>query len=126
MSYLAIKHLHVGCVVLSGLGFVLRGYWMLCQSPVLQRRLVRILPHIIDTGLLGSAVTLAVSSGQMPFVANWLTAKLGGLLLYIVLGALALRAGRPRRVRGLCFGLAVLVYLHIVSVALSRQAWPWF
>ena len=27
MSYLALKHLHVTCVALSGLGFSLRGPW---------------------------------------------------------------------------------------------------
>ena len=36
MSYLALKHLHVTCVVLSGLGFALRGWWMLTDSPLLQ------------------------------------------------------------------------------------------
>jgi uncharacterized membrane protein SirB2 len=49
MSYLALKHLHITCVVLSGLGFCLRGAWMLVESPLRQHRLARILPHIVDT-----------------------------------------------------------------------------
>lgn len=121
MSYLAIKHLHVTCVVLSGLGFFIRGLLMLAESPRLGSRLARVAPHIVDTLLLGSALTLAVLSGQYPFAQGWLTAKFLGLLAYIGLGTLALKRGRSRALRGICFGLALLTYAYIVSVALTRQ-----
>lgn len=125
MSYLAIKHLHVTCVILSGLGFCLRGAWMLMDSPRLQQRLARTLPHVVDSLLLGSALTLAVLSGQYPFVQGWLTAKLGGLLAYIVFGSLALKRGRTKAIRAVFLLLALLAYGYIVSVALTRQPWPW-
>jgi len=125
MIYLALKHLHVTCVVLSGLGFCLRGWWMLRDSPMLQQRLVRILPHVVDTLLLGSALSMAFLSGQYPFVQGWLTAKLGGLLAYIVLGAMALKRGRTKAIRARYFVLALLAYGYIVSVALSRNPLPW-
>jgi uncharacterized membrane protein SirB2 len=121
MSYLALKHLHVTCVVLSGLGFCLRGWWMLRESPLREHRLARILPHIVDTLLLGSALTMAWMSGQYPFVQGWLTAKLFGLLAYILLGMMALKRGRTRAIRARYFGLALLAYLFIVSVALTRN-----
>ncbi|WP_153131780.1 SirB2 family protein [Dechloromonas hortensis] len=123
--YLALKHLHVTCVVLSGLGFCLRGWWMLRDSPMLQQRLVRVLPHVVDTLLLGSALSMAFLSGQYPFVQGWLTAKLGGLLAYIVLGAMALKRGRTKAIRARYFVLALLAYGYIVSVALSRNPLPW-
>ena len=125
MSYLAIKYLHVSCVVLSGLGFALRGGWMLLDSPRLQQRLVRTLPHLVDSLLLGSAVTMAVLSGQYPLVDGWLTAKLGGLLAYIVCGSIALKRGKTKGVRLAFFALALLAYAYIVSVALTRQVLPW-
>lgn len=125
MIYLALKHLHVTCVVLSGLGFCLRGWWMLRDSPMLQQRLVRVLPHVVDTLLLGSALSMVFLSGQYPFVQGWLTAKLGGLLAYIVLGAMALKRGRTKAVRARYFVLALLAYGYIVSVALSRNPLPW-
>ncbi len=125
MIYLALKHLHVTCVVLSGLGFCLRGWWMLRDSPMLQQRLVRVLPHVVDTLLLGSALSMAFLSGQYPFVQGWLTAKLGGLLAYIVLGAMALKRGRTKAIRARYFVLALLAYGYIVSVALSRNPLPW-
>lgn len=126
MSYLAIKHLHVTCVVLSGLGFVLRGGLMLRQSPWLGHRLARVLPHIVDTLLLGSALTLAWLSGQYPFVQGWLTAKVLGLLAYIAFGTVALKRGRTRGVRAGCFVAALLAYGYIVSVALTRSPLPYF
>lgn len=125
MIYLALKHLHVTCVVLSGLGFCLRGWWMLRDSPTLQQRLVRVLPHVVDTLLLGSALSMAFLSGQYPFVQGWLTAKLGGLLAYIVLGAMALKRGRTKAIRARYFVLALLAYGYIVSVAMSRNPLPW-
>lgn len=121
MSYLALKHLHVTCVVLSGLGFCLRGWWMLRESPLRQHRLARILPHIVDTLLLGSALTMAWMSGQYPFVNDWLTAKFFGLLAYILFGMMALKRGRTRAIRARYFALAVLAYVFIVSVALTRN-----
>lgn len=125
MSYLAIKYLHVSCVVVSGLGFALRGWWMLGNSPYLQLRLVRTLPHLVDSLLLGSALTLAVLSHQYPFVQGWLTAKFFGLLCYILCGAMALKRGRTRAIRAFFLGLALLAYAYIVSVALTRQVLPW-
>lgn len=121
MSYLILKHLHVTCVVLSGLGFCLRGWWMLRESPLRQHRLTRILPHIVDTLLLGSALTMAWMSGQYPFVQGWLTAKLCGLLAYILLGMMALKRGRTQAIRARYFGLALVAYAYIVSVALTRS-----
>ena len=62
MIYLALKHLHVTCVVLSGTGFFLRGIWMLRDSAALNWRLTRILPHLVDPLLLGSAIAMAFLS----------------------------------------------------------------
>ena len=121
MSYLALKHLHVTCVVLSGLGFCLRGWWMASGSPRLQARLTRVLPHLIDSTLLGSALVLAWTSGQYPFVQGWLTAKVLGLLAYILLGAMALKRAKTRATRLRFFVLALLAYAYIVGVALTRN-----
>lgn len=121
MSYLAIKHLHITCVVLSGLGFGVRGFGMLLSAPWLKHRLVRTLPHLVDSVLLLSALTLAWQSGQYPFVAPWLTAKLAGLLAYIGLGSMALKRGATRAIRARYLMLAGLAYLYIVSVALTRN-----
>lgn len=121
MSYFALKHLHVTCVILSGLGFLTRGSLMLAGSPWLKHRLTRTLPHIVDTVLLGSAIAMAVMSGQYPFAQAWLTAKLLGLLAYIGLGTVALKRGRTPAIRARFFLMALLSYAYIVGVALTRS-----
>jgi uncharacterized membrane protein SirB2 len=121
MSYLALKHLHVTCVVLSGLGFLLRGWWMVNGSPMLKARLARIVPHVVDTLLLGSALLMAWQSNQYPFAQSWLTAKFFGLLTYIVCGTVALKRGKTKSWRVVFMVLAILAYAYIVSVALTRS-----
>lgn len=120
-TYLALKHLHVTCVVLSGCGFLLRGLWMLRESPLLGRRWVKVMPHVVDSTLLGSAITMAVISGQYPFVQGWLTAKFCGLLAYILCGTMALKRGRTKGVRSVFLVLALAAFTYIVSVALTRN-----
>ena len=123
--YLALKHFHITCVILSGTGFALRGWWSITGSPRLRARLTRILPHIVDSCLLASAIGLAVMAEQYPFVHGWLTAKVLGLLTYIGLGAVALRAARPKGVRVAAFVGALATLAYIVSVALSKNTLGW-
>jgi uncharacterized membrane protein SirB2 len=124
--YLALKFLHVSCVVLSLAGFVLRGIWRMKDSPLGNARLSRVLPHLIDTTLLLSAVSLAFLARQYPFVNAWLSAKLLGLVVYIGLGTVALGEAGSRARRGVAFALALVTYSYIVSVALSKDPWGWF
>lgn len=121
MTYLLLKELHIGCVVVSGIGFFLRGVAMLLSSPVLQQPVARVLPHIIDSILLASALAMSISSGQYPLVNDWLTAKLIGLLIYIGLGTMALKRARSKRLRALFFVGALTALAYIISVALTRS-----
>ena len=121
MDYLLLKYVHVGCVIASGGGLVLRGFWMLLDSPRLNQRWVKIFPHVVDTGLLGSAIALATISGQYPLAQSWLSAKVIGLVAYILCGTMALKRGRTKSIRGVFFVVALLVFAYIVSVALHRS-----
>ncbi len=125
MTYLILRHLHVTCVVLSGLGFALRGWWMLNDSPRLMARLTRVVPHVVDTLLLGSALVMAWLSGQYPFAQGWLTAKFFGLLIYILCGTMALKRGKTKAQRSLFLVLAITAYAYIVGVALTRSPLLW-
>lgn len=121
MIYWLLKYLHVGCVVVSGVGFFVRGLWMLADSPLLSRRWVKIAPHVVDTLLLLSALSLALMLRQYPFEAAWITAKVLGLLAYIGFGMIALRRGPTKTVRGGFWVLALVTFSYIVSVALTRD-----
>ncbi|NML86489.1 SirB2 family protein [Polaromonas sp.] len=122
MNYLAIKHLHITFAALSGSFFLLRGLWMLAESPMLQRRWVKVVPHVVDTLLLGSALVLVFWSGQYPFVQAWLTAKVLALIAYIVLGTIALKRGKTKGVRTFALLAALATFAYILAVALTRQA----
>ena len=124
MSYLLLRDIHITCAVLTGLGFLLRGFWMLRGSVLLRHRLTRTLPHINDTLLLGSAIWMTTRLGQYPLVTPWLTAKLVALLTYIVLGSIALKRGSTPRVRIIAFVAALACYGYIVSVARTRTPLP--
>mgnify|MGYP001022043781 CR=1 FL=1 len=119
--YVALKHLHLTAVALSFTLFVLRGVWMLIDSPRLRRPWVRVVPHVIDTVLLASALGLIAILHQYPFVHGWLTAKVAALVVYIVLGSIALKRGSSKPVRAAAWIAALAVFGYIVSVALSRS-----
>jgi len=125
MSYLAIKHLHITAVVLSLSFFLFRSWCMLQRPRMLNKRWLRLTADSIDTVLLISAGTLAYQLQQYPFVDSWLTAKVLGLLLYIVLGSIALRRGRTRLVRISALIGALCCATYIVLVALSHHPQPW-
>jgi len=121
MSYATLKIIHVTSVIFSYILFTLRGVWMMQGSPILQRRWVKILPHVIDTVLLASAVALATMIQQYPGLSTWLSAKIGGLLLYITLGLIALRFGKTRRTKTISWITAQIVFFYIVLVALTKN-----
>lgn len=125
MSYLILRNLHVGAVAVSFGLFVLRGLWMASAPHRLRARWVRIVPHVVDTVLLASAIALAVQTGQYPPAQSWLTAKVLGLVVYILLGMVALRYGRTRPRRVFAWLSALTVYAYIVMVALTRDPLPW-
>lgn len=122
--FAALKTLHLLAVTLTVCGFLLRGIWMLRDSPLLHARLTRILPHVNDTVLLLSALGAAALLGQYPFVDAWLTAKVCGLLIYIVAGAIALTYGRTTLIRRCAFGVALLSFAYVVSVAVTKNPLP--
>ena len=121
MSYLAVKHMHVTFIALSGILFFIRGLWMISDSALLRQRWVRIVPHVVDTLLLLTALTLVVWSAQYPFVQGWLTAKVIGLVIYIGLGMVALRPGKSKGVRIAAFLGALATFAYIVMVAVTKQ-----
>ena len=127
MAYYAlIKHLHLATIVVTLTLFLLRGVWMLMDSPRLQARWARIVPHINDTLLLASGIALAVLMQQYPLVHGWLTAKLFALIAYIVLGTLALKRGKTKAQRVTAWIAALLVFGYMLAVARAHDPLPFF
>lgn len=120
-SYQILKSVHMTSAAISIAGFVLRFALMLAGSPALGSRIARVLPHVVDTVLLVSAVWLAFVMGAMPGRDAWLTVKIVALLAYIVLGTVALKRGRTRSGRIVAGLLAIAVFGFIVSVAVTKS-----
>ena len=119
-DYGAIKSIHAGSAALSIALFLTRGAWMLWSPQRLRERWVGIVPHLIDTTLLVSALWLAWQLGA-DGTRGWLAAKVVALLVYIALGTIALKRGRTRGIRIAAFIGAIATFGYIVMVALTKS-----
>jgi uncharacterized membrane protein SirB2 len=102
---------------------------MLQDNLALQQTWVKIIPHIVDTTLFFSGIGLIIILHQYPGAQAWLTAKLIALLIYVILGEIALKHGKNKTIRATAFLLAIATFFYLVSVALTRTAMPfliWF
>ena len=94
--YPAVKHLHLTLIAVSVLFFVVRFVLHLRQSALMGKKVFKIAPHVIDTFLLLSGLTLCFMIKQYPFVDPWLTEKIGAVVAYIALGVIAIKANRNK------------------------------
>ena len=120
LTYSTIKSVHVATAAITITLFVIRVGWMLWSPGLLQQRWVKIVPHVVDTVLLASALWLAWQLGAAG-THGWLTAKVVGLVVYIVVGTIAIKRGRTRRGRLGAAIAAVATFAYIVSVALTKS-----
>jgi uncharacterized membrane protein SirB2 len=120
MLYWMTKSLHMITAIATISGFMLRGYWMMTESDRLQLKIVRIAPHIIDTVFLLSGIALVFMLHLNAFTQPWLLAKFAGLIVYIVLGSIALKRGATRQIRVVAFVAALAVFGYIVGVATTK------
>lgn len=122
MNYLLIKHLHMTAAGLSILFFIIRAYWSVTSSGKLQLRLVKTLPHIVDTVLLLAGITLAAMIGpEQP----WILAKIVALILYIGVGTIAIKRGKTPATRGAAALVAIAIFVYIVGVAIRHNPMSW-
>lgn len=121
--YPQIKLVHICAVIASGSLFGLRGLMMFARSHITNLPALRYLSYAIDTTLLTAALMLVTILHQYPFAQAWLTVKVLLLVVYIVLGTLALKRGRTRAMQATCYFAALVVYLFIASVAVAHNPW---
>lgn len=122
--YFLIRSVHIWAVTASIALFLVRAGLMLARSRHLDAWWLRYTPHVIDTVLLTSALMLTTIVRQYPFVNGWLTAKVLGLVAYVVLGSIALKRGRTVRVRAWALAGALASVAYIVSTALHHDPNP--
>ena len=118
-TYIVFKHAHMTLALISFVGFIVRSFWAAQGSDLLQKKWVKISPHIIDTILLLSAIGLMVLIKVYPFTAAgaWLTAKLIALIAYIVFATFTLKKSKTRLSRLGFFTAAILSFAYIAFTA---------
>ncbi|MGE5863770.1 MAG: SirB2 family protein [Rhizobacter sp.] len=121
MDYFTLKLIHQTAVALSFCGFVARGAGSLAGAAWVRGRAARSLPHLVDSVLLLSALTLAFILRLDPVNAPWLLAKLTALMVYIGLGIVALRPSFPLRTRAIAWVAALLTFGYMVSAAITKS-----
>jgi len=126
VDYAAVKLVHQTAVTLSIAGFFVRGAASLGGAQWVHSRAAKSLPHVVDSVLLLSALTLAWMLRLTPGNAPWLLAKIVGLVVYVGLGVVALRPGRPRMVRAAAWIAAMATVGWIVSVAITKSPLGFF
>lgn len=124
MTIAMLLTLHLICVALSVSLFVARYWWRYCGHALAAARWTRIVPPVIDTLLLLSGIGLIVKTHILPFTesGSWLTGKLFGVIIYIVLGFIALdyRQARSQQARFMAFPLALVVLYIIIKLATTK------
>jgi uncharacterized membrane protein SirB2 len=118
--YLAAKQVHRTAAAVSLVLFVLRAAWTVRGSPRMQRRWVKVVPHVNDTLLLAAAVYMAARIGLQP----WILAKMTALLAYVLLGMVALRWAPGGPARALAIAAALAVFGYILAVAFTKRVLP--
>jgi len=119
--YTALKHLHLTLALISILGFLFRAQLSLRAHPMLQKKWLKITPHIVDTLLLLAGLSLAFHLGVNPAEQHWLAAKLIALVAYIILGAQVIKARGSRGRQVVCLVLAVASFMYMAMVAVTKS-----
>jgi uncharacterized membrane protein SirB2 len=125
-AYPALRHAHIGLVALSLALFFARGAGVLAHRAWPLARGLRLGSVAIDTLLLGTGAALWFLLGLNPAAQPWLGTKLALLLVYIVLGTIALRRGRTPAIRAVAFAAALLTVGAMVGIARAHHPLGWF
>ena len=124
--YPQIKSLHVILVLASGALFSLRGGAAVAGARWPYASWLKWGSVTLDTFLLTSAAMLATILPRAMFANGWLAAKLVLLVVYVVLGVMAMRGTRGRAAR-LSFYLAALaVFACMLGIARMHSPWGWW
>lgn len=119
--YPQIKLAHIGLVLASGLLFAIRGLLVMLGQRWAMAAPLRWLSYTIDTSLLTAALMLLVVLQINPFTTAWLATKLILLVVYVVLGTLALKRAKGRGARLATYLAALAVFGFMYSVARAHH-----
>lgn len=120
--YLALKHVHVALASASVALFALRGVGVLAGARWPMAAALRRLSVAIDTLLIGAGGALWWMLSLHPARDRWLALKLALIVVYIVVGSLALKRAPTRTTKALAFAASLGCIGVVAAVALTHDA----
>lgn len=119
-AYVLLKMLHMATAYLTILLFALRLVLDAAGRPGWRQTPLRFIPHINDTILLVSAISLLFVVGYISAMPNWIIAKIVLLVGYIIAGVFALKTTVAKPVRIVAAVLALAQVLGILHLAMAK------
>ena len=116
-----MKHLHMTLALLSVLLFTLRFAWLLMNSDQLNKKWVKIAPHVIDTFLLAIGIGMAVKLSINPFEQLWLGEKILAVVAYIFTAFYTLKLAKNNTMRIIGYLGALGWIMLVVRIAISKE-----
>ncbi|MCI1190948.1 SirB2 family protein [Calidifontimicrobium sp. SYSU G02091] len=120
-AYPALRSAHLLAVGASVALFTLRALAVLAGARWPLTPVPRVASVVIDTALFTAGVSMWVALGLNPLRDHWLGVKLVLLVVYVVLGAWALRRAPTRRAKAGCLAAALAVFGFMVTVAVAHH-----
>lgn len=114
--YAGLKHSHMLFITISIVLFQLRFFLKQLKKP--NSKFLKITPHINDTLLLITGISLAYMASINPMEHSWLMAKIIALFVYIVLGMIALKSDGIKSI--ISYVLATATFAFIVITAIKK------
>ncbi|MCK5728282.1 MAG: SirB2 family protein [Methylococcales bacterium] len=111
---------HIVFVFISLASFTLRVLLLALKPALLQTKLFKITPHIIDTVLLLSGLNLVFQNQWLQGDFSWIIAKFLALLVYIGFGVMVMRMTGIKR--WLAFVMALSLYGYIIAIAVTKYS----
>ena len=122
--FTAFKHIHMTMAILSMLLLLLRFAIGFKNQHQLDKRSLKILPHVVDALLIVSIVGMLSSVSVTLFPTGFITEKALFFVLYVVfsvLCVLSLRGKVSSNLRIPTFAVALVSWLALIHVAFSKS-----
>jgi len=114
-----IKSIHLLFILLSISSFLSRIFLAEFKPQLLQIKFIKIAPHVIDTLLILSGLTLVFQSNWLAGDYGWIISKFIVLVAYVGLGVAAMHSHGIRRWS--FFTAALSCFGYIIYIAVSKH-----
>lgn len=112
-----MKHLHQLFVLLVITSFAWRVYLAEKMPEKLHEKWIKLLPHVLATGLLLTGVTLALQGEWVSY--GWIVAKVVLMVAFIAFGILTIK--QQGRNRWIALAAALYCFIYILKIAVTKQ-----